>query len=87
MMEDQTVEEFELAEAKIAHSCCRVSLFAQDSDSNVGLLNHSHIIASIAYSQHCKFHLILDKLDDGRLLLWRTSAEDHRFRLVEEVDV
>lgn len=86
-MQDQSVQEFELAEAKITHSCCCVSLLAQDSNSDVGLLDHSDIIAAITNCQNCKFHLILDKLDNSSLLFWRASTEDHRLSLIEKVDV
>lgn len=40
------------------------------SDSNVGGLNHAHIVRAIADGEKYSFLVLLDELDDKSLLQW-----------------
>jgi hypothetical protein len=49
-MQNKSIEKFEFSKTEIANNRCRVALFANDSHSYMGLLDHTHIISSISYS-------------------------------------
>ena len=51
-MQNQTIQHPELPKTEITHRSCRIAFLSDDSNSNVSLLNHTHIITTITNSQH-----------------------------------
>ena len=49
-MQEEPIQKFELPDREITGCRGRISLFSHNTDSNIGSLNHSYIIASIANS-------------------------------------
>ena len=52
MVQHYPVQEAELTKTEVAHTRCRVALLTYDANTNVGLLDHAHVIAPVADGQH-----------------------------------
>ena len=64
MVQDQPVDHPEPGKTEIGHSCCRVALLADQTHSDVGLLDHAHVVAAVADCQDYGFHVLFYEFDD-----------------------
>lgn len=87
VVEHQPIQEFKFPEAEVTDRCSRVALFANDSDPDVGLFDHAHIVASVPNRQNYCLHVLLDKPHYLSFLLGGAPAEDHRPRLQQNLSV
>ena len=59
MDEEESAEELELPDCIIRVSSCLVAFLSKDTNSNVGLLDHVHVISSITDSQSNSLRIIV----------------------------
>ena len=59
MDEEESAKELELPDGIIRVSSCLVAFLAKDTNTNVGLLDHVHIISSITDSQSNSLRIIV----------------------------
>jgi hypothetical protein len=59
MDEEESAEELELPDCIIRVSSCLVAFLAKDTNTNVGLLDHVHVISTISDSQSNSLRIIV----------------------------
>lgn len=77
MDQEETLEVAELGYGKVACQHGLHSLLATNAHSNVGHLEHRHIIGSVADAQCYHLFVPLHQIDNERLLQRSHSAADH----------
>ena len=58
----------ELNNRKVCSERCLFAFFSDDTDSDIGSLNHADIVRAIADSEQQSFRILLHELDYERLL-------------------
>jgi hypothetical protein len=59
MDEEESAEELELPDGIIRVASCLVAFLAKDANTNVGLLDHVHVISSITDGQSNSLRIIV----------------------------
>ena len=59
-------------DGKVCEGSCLVALFSHDSNTDMGCLDHVHIVETITNRQHALlvFEMLFDEAYSSRLLLW-----------------
>lgn len=67
----------ELLNREVGCQTCLAAFLAHDADTNVGGLDHRHVISAISYAAHALLCILFDELGDLGLLRRRATAGDH----------
>jgi hypothetical protein len=74
--EQQLLQVLELRDGDVGRPRRLETFDARDADANVRCLNHGHVVGAVADGKQDRFGIVLDELDNERLLQRRDSAAD-----------
>ena len=85
--EHQGLQEPELRDREVHRPRCLRAFLAEYTDANVRLLDHIDIIGPVADRQrYLCLVVVLDQVDDVRLLFWRHAARQNYITLIRKLD-
>lgn len=85
MPEKQSSETLEIRDGVVTELRSLISLFAHDTDSYSGRLDHVDVISSVTDSE-CQGRLVVlsHQINGGSLLCWRRSVNNNRSGSLED---